>query len=76
MHEGARSRLPTGTEGESLATDKQPGGKERLANVRIRQRAIGRELRRMYDEVAQEPVPEEFLELIRKIDGLDSKPKG
>lgn len=36
--------------------------------IRARQRAIGRELRRMYDEVTREPVPDEFLELLRKID--------
>jgi Anti-sigma factor NepR len=36
--------------------------------ARARQRAIGRELRRLYDDVAKEPVPEEFLELLKKID--------
>lgn len=37
-------------------------------SVRARQRAIGRELRRMYDNIAKEPVPDDFLELLRKID--------
>jgi hypothetical protein len=37
--------------------------------VRARQRAIGRELRRFYDGVAEEPVPDEFLDLLRQIDG-------
>ncbi len=36
--------------------------------IRARQRAIGRELRRMYDEITREPVPDEFLDLLRKID--------
>ncbi|HEX3810855.1 MAG TPA: NepR family anti-sigma factor [Rhizomicrobium sp.] len=36
--------------------------------VRVRQRAIGRELRRMYDDVAREPIPDEFLDLLQKID--------
>lgn len=36
--------------------------------IRARQRAIGRELRRMYDTVAQEPIPEDFLDLLRQID--------
>ena len=40
---------------------------------RARQRAIGRELRRMYDDVAQEPIPDEFMELLRKIDETDGK---
>ena len=36
--------------------------------VRARQQAIGRELRRIYDSVVQEPVPGEFLELLKKMD--------
>jgi hypothetical protein len=36
--------------------------------VRARQRAIGRELRRVYDDVAKEPVPDDFLDLLKKID--------
>lgn len=36
--------------------------------VRARQRAIGRELRRFFDGVAKEPVPEEFMELLRQMD--------
>lgn len=36
--------------------------------IRARQRAIGRELRRMYDDVAKETVPEDFLDLLKKID--------
>ena len=41
---------------------------EKARLIRARQRAIGRELRRMYDSVAKEPVPEEFLELLHKVD--------
>jgi hypothetical protein len=46
--------------------DEKPTEKARA--IRARQRAIGRELRRLYDEVAQEPVPDEFLDLLRQID--------
>jgi hypothetical protein len=46
--------------------------RERARAVRARQRAIGRELRRIYDDVAQEPVPGDFLDLLQKI---DAKPK-
>ncbi len=46
--------------------------RERARAVRARQRAIGRELRRIYDDVAQEPVPNDFLDLLQKI---DAKPK-
>jgi hypothetical protein len=41
---------------------------EKARLVRARQRAIGRELRRMYDNVAKEPVPDDFLDLLHKID--------
>ena len=57
-------------------------GKEPTANnrerlrwlIRARQRAIGRELRRVFDEVAQEPVPDEFMDLLRQID--EAMPNG
>jgi hypothetical protein len=42
--------------------------RERARAVRARQRAIGRELRRMFDDVAQESVPDDFVQLLRKID--------
>ena len=42
---------------------------EEARTIRARQRAIGRELRRFYDNVAEEPVPEDFMDLLRKMDG-------
>jgi len=47
--------------------------REKVTAVRARQRAIGRELRRMYDDVVQEPVPDDFLDLLRKIDEAAEK---
>ena len=41
---------------------------EKARAIRARQRAIGRELRRMYDDVAHEPVPDEFMDLLKQID--------
>lgn len=49
-------------------TKDQKTDREKARNIRARQRAIGRELRRIYDNVAKEPVPEDFLELLHKID--------
>jgi hypothetical protein len=43
-------------------------GREKNRAIRTRQRAIGRELRRIFDDVAKEPVPDDFLDLLRKID--------
>ncbi len=50
----------------TVSNEENPNEKSRA--IRARQRAIGRELRRMYDDVAQEPVPEDFLDLLQKID--------
>ena len=45
-----------------------PAAQEGRRVIRARQRAIGRELRRFFDGVAKEPIPEEFLELLRQMD--------
>jgi hypothetical protein len=50
----------------NVAEEERPNEKARA--IRARQRAIGRELRRMYDDVAQEPVPDDFLDLLQQID--------
>ena len=39
-----------------------------LRSQRSRQRRIGDQLRRMYDEVVMEPVPDEFLKLLEDAD--------
>ncbi len=52
---------------KSAAKTDRPDAEERRS-VRARQRAIGRELRRFYDNVAEEPVPEEFLDLLQQIE--------
>ena len=50
----------------TVSNEEKPNEKSRA--IRARQQAIGRELRRMYDDVAQEAVPDDFLELLKKID--------
>ena len=47
---------------------------EGLDEARLRQRAIGVKLRQMFDEVVNEPVPDEFLEILRRADS--GKPTG
>lgn len=37
-----------------------------IDEARLRQRAIGARLRQMFDEVVNEPVPDEFLEILRR----------
>jgi hypothetical protein len=48
---------------------------EALRAVRVRQRALGRELRRMFEDIVREPVPDELLDLLQKIDEADSRKK-
>ena len=55
----------------TVSNDEKPTEKARA--IRARQRAIGRELRRMYDDVAQEPVPDDFMDLLRQIDEAEDK---
>ncbi|MBV9046306.1 MAG: hypothetical protein JO348_00110 [Alphaproteobacteria bacterium] len=54
----------------NVSKDQNPN-REKARAIRARQRVIGRELRRMYDGVAQEPVPEEFMDLLKKMDSQD-----
>ena len=40
--------------------------------ARLRQQAIGVKLRHMFDQVVSEPVPDEFLEILRRADSKTS----
>jgi anti-sigma factor NepR-like protein len=62
--------------GWGLVKKDQKPDRERSRAIKARQRAIGRELRRVYDDVAQEPVPNEFLDLLQKMDKPDSAGSG
>jgi len=68
-----RDGLALRREGGNLDVKKEEPDREKTIAARARQRAIGRELRRMYDEIVQEPVPEDFLELLKKIDAAAIK---
>jgi hypothetical protein len=46
--------------------------KKRSADGSV-ERAIGSRLRAYYDEVAREPVPERFVELLKKLDDQSKK---
>jgi hypothetical protein len=58
----------------TVSNEEKPNEKTRA--IRARQRAIGRELRRMYDDVAQEPIPDDFMDLLRRIDDADEAKSG
>lgn len=75
MPKGAISNKLAGDGGKTaLQDEKTPPSKGKNTEIRARQRAIGRELRRMYDEIAQEPIPEDFLDLLRQFDAKNKKP--
>jgi hypothetical protein len=49
-------------------------GKTRGMDMSV-ERAIGSRLRAYYDEVAREPVPERFTELLKRLDAPESEKK-
>lgn len=46
-----------------------------LDEARLRQQAIGVKLRQMFDQVVSEPVPDEFLDILRRADQNGAKGK-
>lgn len=75
MPKGAFPDKLTADDEKNASSDgKRTGEQSKISDIRTRQRAIGRELRRMYDEVAREPIPEDFIELLRQLDAKDSDP--
>jgi hypothetical protein len=52
----------TGSEGDS------PGGSPRGTSADMQQ-FIGRQLRAVFDDVAKQPVPDRFLELMKQLEG-------
>ena len=57
---------------DSIDSSRAPGadttGEAGLEEARLRQQAIGVKLRHMFDEVVNEPVPDEFLEILKRAD--------
>jgi hypothetical protein len=45
---------------------KTPKGSPELDEARLRQQAIGARLRQLFDDVLNEPVPDDFLEILRR----------
>ncbi len=43
-----------------------------IDEARLRQQAIGVKLRQIFDEIVNEPVPQEFLEILRRGDAASS----
>jgi hypothetical protein len=52
----------------SRRNDADKKGAAGLEEARLRQQAIGVKLRHMFDEVVNEPVPDEFLDILKRAD--------
>ena len=55
---------------------KPPKGGASLEEARLRQQAIGVKLRHMFDEIVNEPVPDEFLDILRRADARSNEGSG
>lgn len=58
---------------EQRPTEERRKASAALDEARLRQQAIGVRLRQMFDEVVSEPVPDEFLEILRRADKTASE---
>ena len=52
--------------------DRSETARPSLDEARLRQQAIGVKLRQMFDEVVSEPVPDEFLDILRRADSKNA----
>lgn len=70
-----RGRAASVRNAEGMIEQKPPETERRppaaLDEARLRQQAIGVRLRQMFDEVVNEPVPDEFLDILRRADQRD-----
>ena len=62
----ALSMIDSSDSSRPKAADKK--GEAGLEEARLRQQAIGVKLRHMFDEVVNEPVPDEFLDILKRAD--------
>lgn len=79
--ESSKSALATARRASEAMIEQNTAAKNRqrveedpsLDEARLRQQAIGVKLRQMFDEVVSEPVPDEFLEILRRADARDQE---
>ncbi len=56
------------SDSQRKSSPSRTGAEPPLEEARLRQQAIGVKLRHMFDEVVNEPVPDEFLDILRRAD--------
>jgi hypothetical protein len=52
--------------------DRRKPSEPNVEEARLRQQAIGVKLRQMFDDVVNEPVPDDFLDILRQADSRSS----
>lgn len=67
-HSGLKNIHPQAQPEKSVLKDNSSIEPEEAADAQSRQRLIGKELRRWYDTIVKEPVPDELLDLLTQID--------
>lgn len=67
-HRGAPSLIMIDQSHDMRPRAPAGGEEDALGEARLRQQAIGVKLRQMFDQVVAEPVPDEFLAILRKAD--------
>ena len=69
---GGAAKAPASDMIEQRHSEMRPDGRRKsdpsLDEARLRQQAIGVKLRQMFDQVVNEPVPDEFLEILKRAD--------
>ncbi len=71
---GIGGRVPDDRDTKKMIEQSPPRRRADAAidEARLRQQAIGVKLRQMFDQVVNEPVPDEFLDILRKADNRQS----
>jgi hypothetical protein len=67
-----QSARPKGERGRIEPPKGEP--RRALDEARLRQQAIGVKLRQIFDQVVNEPVPDDFLDILRRADQKAQKP--
>jgi Anti-sigma factor NepR len=69
---GLESSSGPGGRGPRPPSPREP--RRAIDEARLRQQAIGAKLRQMFDQVVNEPIPQEFLDILRRGDEASSDP--
>jgi hypothetical protein len=57
-------------------SDRRGPRESNVEEARLRQQAIGVKLRQIFEDVVNEPVPDEFLDILRRADGQGGPSSG